>query len=239
MDCWALVDALKTPRPIYGLQSLNLDVGPHSLKRVEDMAAGFIKQIRCLQTHGPYAVAGFSFGGLVALEMAQQLQRSGERIDLLFLLDTYFQEDLPWSTRLAYRCARATQKISHLPAQQVPAFLVAKLVTVGSEAFQRIGLVLGRIAGKPPTMLPAPQPVYDRMRAAMAAYRAKPYGGGLIVYVHAAIALDGNYFDPLPLVRRIACGGLKIVEVPDGHLDLVGLNSKLVAAAFDRELAAA
>ena len=239
MDCWALINALKTPRPIYGLHFLNLDVEHHPLKRVEDMAAGFIEQIRCLQKHGPYAVAGFSFGGLVALEMAQQLQRSGERIGLLFLLDTYFQEDLPWSTRLGYRCARAMRKINCLPAQQVPAFLVGKFLFVASEAFQSISLVLGRIAGKQPTLLPVPQPVYDKMRAAMAAYRAKSYGGGLIVYVHAAIALDGNYFDPLPLVRRIACSGLKIVEVPDGHLDLVGLNSKLVAAAFDRELATA
>ena len=88
-------------------------------------------------------------------------------------------------------------------------------------------------------LLPLPQPMGDKMRAAMAAYRARSYGGSLIVYVHAAIALDGDYSDPLPLMRRIACRGLRIVEFPNGHLDLVGLNSKLVAAALDRELATA
>ena len=187
----------------------------------------------------PYAVAGYSFGGLVALEMAEQLQHVGEKIELLFLLDTYFQEDLPWSTRLGYRCTRAGQKISRLPAPQVPAFLVSKLAFAASDAFQRIGRVLGRFAGKPLAMLPLPQPAVDKLRAAMAVYRAKAYGGGLIVYVHAAIALDGDYSDPMPLMRRIACRGLRIVEIPNGHLDLVGLNSKLVAAALDRELATA
>ena len=239
MDCWALIDALKTPRPVYGLHSLDLDVERPALERIEDMAAGFIEQIRSVQPHGPYAVAGYSFGGLVALEMAQQLQRVGERIGLLFLLDTYFQEDLPWSTRLGYRCTRAMRKISRLPAPQVPAFLVSKLAFSASDVFQRIGRMLGRIAGKPLAMLPLPQPAVDKLRAAMAAYRAKSYGGGLIVYVHAAIALDGDYSDPMPLMRRIACCGLRIVEVPNGHLDLVGLNSKLVAAALDRELATA
>ena len=238
MDCWALINALETPRPVYGLHSQELDVDP-PLERVEDMAAGFIEQIRSLQQHGPYAIAGFSFGGMVALEMAQQLQRAGERIELLFLLDTYFQEDLPWSTRLGYRCTRAMRKISRLPAPQVSAFLVGKLAFAASDVFQRIGRVLGRIAGSPLAMLPLPQPVGDKMRAAMAAYRARSYGGGLIVYVHAAIALDGDYSDPLPLMRRIACRGLRIVEFPNGHLDLVGLNSKLVAAALDRELATA
>ena len=237
MDCWSLIDALKTPRPVYGLHSLDLDVERPALERIEDMAAGFIEQIRSVQPHGPYAVAGYSFGGLVALEMAQQLQRFGEQIGLLFLLDTYFQEDLPWITRLGYRCTRAGQKISRLPAPQVPAFLVSKLALAASDAFQRIGHVLGRIAGKPLAMLPLP--AVDKLRAAMAAYRAKAYGGGLIVYVHAGIALDGDYSDPMPLMRRIACRGLRIVEVPNGHLDLVGLNSKLVAAALDRELATA
>ena len=238
MDCWALIDALKGPQPVYGLQLQDPGGENPALKRVEDLAACYVKQIRSLQEHGPYAVAGFSFGGQVALEIAQQLLRAGEQIELLFLLDTYFQDDLTWSFRLRYRCERAMRKVSRIPAPQIPAYLAGKVAFVfAATGFgQRVGRLMGRMTGRHLPMFPAEQPVCEKLRAAMAAYRAQPYYGGPIVYVHAAIALDGRYFDPLPLLRRIARGGLTIVEVPGGHLDLVKLNVQLVAAALDEQL---
>jgi thioesterase domain-containing protein len=53
------------------------------------MAAFYIKEIRTLQPEGPYFVGGHCIGGLVALEMAQQLHRQGERMGLLALFDSY------------------------------------------------------------------------------------------------------------------------------------------------------
>ncbi|MBL9176298.1 MAG: amino acid adenylation domain-containing protein [Verrucomicrobiales bacterium] len=54
---------------------------------LEELAAGHIERIRAIQPRGPYRLAGYSFGGLVALEMAQQLRAAGETVEMLFLLD--------------------------------------------------------------------------------------------------------------------------------------------------------
>ena len=51
------------------------------------MAADYLKQIRGVQPQGPYLIGGFSFGGLVAYEMAQQLRQSGQDVGLLVLID--------------------------------------------------------------------------------------------------------------------------------------------------------
>jgi amino acid adenylation domain-containing protein len=75
--------------PFYGLQSKGLD-GKHPCHTtIEEMAAHYINEIRSVQPEGPYAMGGFSFGGLVAYEMAQQLGAQGHEVGLLVLFDTY------------------------------------------------------------------------------------------------------------------------------------------------------
>ena len=53
------------------------------------MADDYLELIRKLQPHGPYYLLGWSFGGLVAHELAIQLQESGEHVGLLALLDSF------------------------------------------------------------------------------------------------------------------------------------------------------
>ncbi|MHC5863447.1 thioesterase domain-containing protein, partial [Nostoc sp.] len=52
------------------------------------MASHYIEALRRVQPKGPYFLGGWSFGGWVAFEMAQQLQKSGEEVALLAVLDT-------------------------------------------------------------------------------------------------------------------------------------------------------
>jgi amino acid adenylation domain-containing protein len=75
--------------PFYGLQSQGLD-GKHPCHTgIAEMAAHYIGEIRSVHPEGPYFVGGFSFGGLVAYEMAQQLRAGGQEVGLLVLFDTY------------------------------------------------------------------------------------------------------------------------------------------------------
>ncbi len=80
-------------QPFYGLQAQGLDGKLPVHTRVEDMAAHYIKEIQILQPQGPYYIGGYSFGGMVALEMAQQLRAQGHTLGLVVLLDS-FAEDL-------------------------------------------------------------------------------------------------------------------------------------------------
>jgi len=84
-----LAKRMKPDFPFYGLQSQGLDGKSDLLTTIESMAAHYLKEIRGVQPSGPYHVGGFSMGGLVAYEMAQQLVAAGEEVGLVVLFDTY------------------------------------------------------------------------------------------------------------------------------------------------------
>jgi thioesterase domain-containing protein/acyl carrier protein len=74
-------------QPFYGIRAAGPDGYEQSYHRIEDMAAHYLEVVRDRQPDGPYYLGGYSFGGSVALEMAQQLRASGERVALLAILD--------------------------------------------------------------------------------------------------------------------------------------------------------
>ena len=84
---YELAHQLGKNQPFYGLQPIGID-GETPLNRIEDMATHYIEALRSVQPKGPYFIGGWSFGGWVAFEMAQQLQNSGEEVALLAVLDT-------------------------------------------------------------------------------------------------------------------------------------------------------
>jgi thioesterase domain-containing protein len=81
-----LAQALGPDQGLVGLQSPALSGGQLATS-VEELATQYIEAIRRQQPQGPYDLAGWSFGGLVAFEMARQLSEQGERVAFLGLLD--------------------------------------------------------------------------------------------------------------------------------------------------------
>jgi thioesterase domain-containing protein/NAD(P)-dependent dehydrogenase (short-subunit alcohol dehydrogenase family)/acyl carrier protein len=79
-------------RPVYGLQARGLygNEAPH--ETIKEMAAANLAEVRQVQPYGPYLISGFSGGGLVALEMARQLQDAGGEAAIVIMLDTPFPE---------------------------------------------------------------------------------------------------------------------------------------------------
>ncbi|WP_337999790.1 amino acid adenylation domain-containing protein [Xanthomonas cucurbitae] len=73
--------------PIYGL--LATPLGEHQACTVEELTRGLIATVRTMQEKGPYRIAGWSFGGLVAYEMAIQLIACDEQVEFVGLIDTY------------------------------------------------------------------------------------------------------------------------------------------------------
>jgi thioesterase domain-containing protein/acyl carrier protein len=87
LQYYPMADYLCQDQPVYGLQALGLDGKQAPLTSIEDMACHYIKEIRTIQPHGPYFLAGYSFAGIVVFEMAQQLHKQGEKVALLAILD--------------------------------------------------------------------------------------------------------------------------------------------------------
>jgi thioesterase domain-containing protein len=83
----SLAHHLGADQPCYGLQALGVDEGQVPHTRIEEMAACYIAAVRFVQPQGPYLLGGWSMGGEIAFEMAQQLYLKGEKVALLALLD--------------------------------------------------------------------------------------------------------------------------------------------------------
>ena len=83
-----LVRHLPPDIPVHGIQARGLDGASEPHDSVEQMAADYVDEIRRLQPGGPYLLAGHSFGGVIAFEMARQLQRQGEPVAFLGLFDS-------------------------------------------------------------------------------------------------------------------------------------------------------
>jgi thioesterase domain-containing protein len=78
---------LGSDQPVYGLQHQSQDGRRARHISIEEMAAHYIKEMRAVRANGPYFLGGLCIGGMVAFEMARQLQTQGEEVALLALLD--------------------------------------------------------------------------------------------------------------------------------------------------------
>jgi len=237
MDCWSLVRSLRTRRPIWAFQARGIDGEQPPHERVEEMAQAYIEEMRRVQPQGPYALSGFSFGGLVAYEMAQQLLAQGERLELLFLIDPHVQQHLPLHARIAQRTTRLARRLSRLPARELPGYLAARGRELSNKLQVRLGLQPPPRPSAGLDMAPAHQRVFDSMWAALLAYQPGPYRGDRIVFVRSTEPF-GPFFDPMPVWRRVAGDRIERITQPGAHLDLVRTHAGRVAAALDQALEA-
>jgi amino acid adenylation domain-containing protein len=76
------------PGAVIGIQARGLDGRERPHATVEAMAAEYLRAVKARQADGPYYLCGYSFGGLVAFEMARRLRESGEEVALVGLFDT-------------------------------------------------------------------------------------------------------------------------------------------------------
>jgi amino acid adenylation domain-containing protein len=152
-------------QPFYGLQAQGLD-GKHPFHtRVEDMAAHYIKELQTVQSQGPYYIGGYSFGGMVAVEMAHQLKAQGHVVALVILLDTFPGELSSTGSLLRTYLA--------LPLDQQWMHLARK-----TRAFQRSLRRRVAMIRLPATLKNVRAVCYNAARI----YKPKPYDGPIILF---------------------------------------------------------
>ena len=84
-----LVRHLGPSRTVYAFQAQGLDGKTVPHEQIEKMATQYLEAMLKVQPEGPYFLGGWSMGGAVAFEMAQQLRLTGQRVGMLALLDSY------------------------------------------------------------------------------------------------------------------------------------------------------
>ncbi|MFZ1692373.1 MAG: thioesterase domain-containing protein, partial [Flavobacteriales bacterium] len=82
-------DFLDFERPVYALKHQGGSRGRIHLDEVETIATRYLADLRAAVPSGPVVLCGYSFGGIVAYEMAQQLKASGAPPPLLIIIDSY------------------------------------------------------------------------------------------------------------------------------------------------------
>lgn len=84
-----LARRLGTGQPVYAFRDPHLSSGGGAFGSVEEMAAEYVRELVAFRPGGPYALGGWSLGGMVAFEMASQLAEQGREVSLLLMLDTF------------------------------------------------------------------------------------------------------------------------------------------------------
>ena len=114
-------------RDVYAFQAHGMERRALPDRTVKAHAERVIRTMRIIQPHGPYVLVGHSFGGYVALEIAQLLQNAGEEIELLVILDTFPQEDYSLTQETSAPRTSARSKTAALLRRPVERVLPAGL----------------------------------------------------------------------------------------------------------------
>lgn len=212
-----LTGLLDKEQPVYALQPPGLDGQSPCLTRVEDMAAHYIREIRRLQPTGPYYLVGYSFGGLVTFEMAQQLTGAGDEIALLAMLDApewrYLSERAK-KIRARYRLRRYRDALATLIFR--PGRFQYLRDQFRRRATNRIYAIFVKLGWSLPQSIGS---IQDINAFAARQYRPRPYPGHLTVFrtrPERRTPIDDDTLGWAPLVL----GGIEAYEVPGDHNDI-------------------
>ncbi len=212
-----LANHLDAAQPLFGLQARGLDGDNAAFTTLEEMAAHYIKEIRTVEPHGPYFLAGLSNGGYIAYEMARQLRGQGEKIALLALLDSY--PLIGWNQPFLRRLAGHLRIFWRLPAGQRLAYLRGKLgLGGGSQPSPQTHADLpDEEASRIETAI---RSVREANRRLVADYRQRvqPYPGKAVLFTAGERYKNYAEFkrEPSEGWRRLI-GEVEVVPVPGDH----------------------
>ena len=235
-----LLQRLVTPRPIYALEAPGIAAPQRPRDRVQDIAAAYIDAIRRVQPEGAYALIGYSFGGLVAYEMAHQLAGLGEQIEQVALLDTAIHPRfLPFRTRVRLRLRQLRLIYQGMRGREFRVgmqYLGRELRRAFDGLRLRIGTTTSTFSTGDPLQLPSHlQRVRDACGAAFISYRPPRYGGEVLLV--RASERPRNEADPLPMWRHVALR-VEVEDVTGTHYTLIEAPAvDRVADALGRRLA--
>ena len=217
----SLVAYMNAEQPIYGLQARGLDGTDEPLDSMESIAACYIAEVLDQNPLGPYAIAGYSFGGYVALEMARQLKAMGKEVKMLAMFDTNAEESTmhySLSGKLGRKAARQLPKLAWIMRSLVkePAITLRYQRQYVEE---RVKTLLNVIDPTPDDAEAKPghmERIMEKHEIAYQNYCLKPYDGTIDVFK----AQVRHYFVEEPQYlgwKKYALKGVRVHDVPGDH----------------------
>lgn len=230
-----LVRRLAAQVPVYGIKAQGVDGESAPLTTIEEMARQYVRAIRAEQAAGPYRLGGSSFGGVVAFEIAQQLVRAGQRVELLALIDS------PGPGRLPLGFHEDAEILAYLLTHgRAEPELLARLRALTEDERLRYFLRSGGAAEHMP-----PDVTVDGVRHflrlfranfdALIRYRPEPYSGPVLFFR----AMDGDAFNPADLEKawEPLVTALEVCPVSGNHTTMnLPPNVEVIARRLDAAL---
>lgn len=217
---------LDPDQPVYGLQAKGLNGKDEPLNKMEDIAAHYISEVLHHNPKGPYAIAGYSFGGLIAFEMAKQLKQMGKEVVMLGVFDTFaYQSDYydPLPKKMLSRISEFFKKIwcTFVLMAHDPRFIVSYRT---KSMWKKASAVLNKVSPFKKESDPNDFQVYSKkiiqnLLIAARDYKLTAYDGTLDLFRAKRKAYylpDFEYLGWTPLALK----GVNIHEVPGDHAEM-------------------
>lgn len=225
----SLASLLGQDQPCYGLVVPGFAGEQEPFRTVEEIAARLLERIRLLQPHGPYQFLGYSFGGLLALEAAQQLKAAGQSVSLLAMYDTFApggRTVRPFWQRITlhgYLIARYPDRLPYL----IRRFKEHRTDRMGKIEFQR-----AVATGTAEPSLVISRKVEDANSQAAIDYVPRLYEGKIILFRAMQRELHNIFYriDSNNGWCEFAGSGVERVDLPGTHLTVLSDNHTALAA---------
>ncbi|PBJ08949.1 non-ribosomal peptide synthetase [Flavobacterium sp. ACN6] len=221
-------------QPIYGIQGTKPKGFEGWYESIEAMAAHYIDAITKVNPKGPYALAGFSFGGIVAFEMTRQLRKQGKTVSLTALLDSYVDSSYYYGNYRRKQLVRyfdITHRRLDFLKEMLLSWKAFKMRINGKKEY-----ILQRHFGKKTIMTEQEELALQQfieadgmVKKIVDRYHLKPQSFQVDLFRSKD---DDNYkLDPTHLGwKKAALGGVRIHNISGNHLDIVAPpNDKVLA----------
>ncbi|MBK8226302.1 MAG: amino acid adenylation domain-containing protein [Flavobacteriales bacterium] len=184
---------LGSTRPFFAFFHQGEDGKRIEYTTVESIASHFIREMKQAKPKGPYLLTGFSFGGVVAFEMAQQLAAAGDEVPLLALIDTY--------SPALHAAAIESDKRFYTPLKNaIYRWIVRRALRNG-------GTVPARFRNFH---------IIDTYDSAVLGYQPRPWAGKMIV-----LKAEGSWGPKEMGWSALAKGGLEVKVLPGDHYSII------------------
>jgi len=240
----AVAERVSGVRRFYdGLEFPGLDGQSAPLTRVEDLAAHLLAQIQRVRPTGPYCLSGYSFGGVLAYEIARQMEARELPVELVLLWDSFAPD--------AFSKRSATAAVQVLGQHLAGLGHWERVRFVGQQALKKARFLTARTARGLKSLRAAALPAAPTLRDPQAAdpkarmieaslkayreYRPGTYRGQVVVFQveERAFSLGFSYApDPFNGWQGLALGGVEVLPVPGKHHTL--LEEPAVSALGER-----
>lgn len=192
----------------HGVQSPTIESNAAPVCKIDVMAADYVAAIRRTQPHGPYLLGGWSYGGIIAYEIARELKAAGESVGLLALIDSgQVYSFAVLLTMLRGHGVDLLSRLSAPSAEQLQLFreqtAPARLVPAGADDAMALR-------------------IYENLIACMRGlldYHLKPYDGEAVLF-RAREPYVRKRRDPEDEWREL-CSTLSVIPTAGNHLTVI------------------